>query len=50
MLERPTVALAQPRGLRTSVEEDVVPAIDLVDDLEGAAPPLSKFLDSDLLM
>ena len=42
------VALAQPRGLRAGVEEDVVPAVDLVDDREGAAPPVGKLLDRGL--
>src|SRR5215213_4063314 len=39
------MALAQLGGLRTSVEEDVVPAIDLVDDSKRSAAPLGKLLD-----
>ena len=45
VLARPRMALAQPRGFRTGVEEDVVPAVDLSDDHEGAAAAVGKLLD-----
>ena len=44
VLAGPCVALAQPCGLFTHVEEDIVPAVDLANDREGAAP-VGKLLD-----
>ena len=35
VLEGSFMTLAQPRGLRAGVEEDVIPAVGLVDDVEG---------------
>ena len=44
------MALAQTGGLHTSIEEDVVPAINLVDDPECAPPPLGKLPDGGLIL